>query len=275
MRTAENRGVQFLLDTHISEVMYNTSFRLKCNTQTIEANRLLVATGGLARPQIGASPLGYSIAEQFGHTVIPLKPALAGFILPQTSPLRHLQGISLDVQLQIQGKNNVVTEPLLFTHQGISGPAALQVSCFWEKGDTILVNFLPSEDLIQHMHKPENGRLQVKTLIAQFLPERLTKTLLPEPFPGRKVAELSKLDRKMIAGCIHRFPVLPDAVEGFSKAEVTLGGVATHELNPKSMESLLQAGLFFSGEVIDITGKLGGYNLHWAFASGRLAGQNI
>ena len=275
VRTAKESGVHFALDTTISEVSYTTHFCIKCEERQFESPRLLVATGGLAWPQIGATNLGYVVAKQFGHKVLPLKPALSGFVLAPDSPLMNLQGISLDVQLKIKGENAVVEEPLLFTHKGISGPSALQISCFWEKGDVIMINFLPSDDIISRMHEPANGKLFAGKLLMRFLPERLVAAIVPEDLYSRKVAELGKKDRNAIAECIHSYPVLPDSVEGFSKAEATLGGVSTNEINPKSMESLLQKGLFFSGEVIDITGKLGGYNIHWAFASGFVAGQNI
>jgi predicted flavoprotein YhiN len=297
VHTAERSGVRFIFNTTISEVSYTTCFRVKCEgrsfetlhlqqerkqsqsggygEQLYEGSHLLVATGGLAWPQIGATNLGYVIAKQFGHKIIPLKPALTGFVLPQDSPLMNLQGISLDVQLQIKGKGFTVEEPFLFTHKGVSGPSVLQVSCFWEKGDVVVINFLPSENLISQMHEPSNGKLIVKNLLTQFLSERLVRAVIPDHLSDRKVAELSKMDRRTIAESIHAFPVCPDGVEGFSKAEATLGGVSTDEINSKTMESLLQKGLFFSGEVIDITGKLGGYNIHWAFASGYVAGQSV
>jgi predicted Rossmann fold flavoprotein len=273
--TAENLGVRFVLNTEIEDVSYTESFCVKCGDRLYESSALLVATGGLAWPQIGATNLGYVIAKKFGHKITPLKPVLTGFVLPSDSSLLNLQGISLDVQLRIKEKGSVVEEPLLFTHKGLSGPSVFQVSCFWEKGDTVLINFLPSEDIMSLMHDPANGKLFVRNLLTQLLPERLVKAILPDDLSGRKVAELGKKDRKAIAECVHSFPVVPDSVEGFSKAEATLGGVFTDEINPKSMESLLQKGLFFSGEVIDITGRLGGYNIHWAFASGTVAGQNL
>ena len=273
VRTAEQLGVHFLMNTKVSEVVHdNDAFVIKCEMQSFMAKRLLIATGGLAWPQVGATGLGYAIAKQFGHTIIPTKPALAGFVLPHASPLRNLQGISLPVRLQIKGQHQTINEPLLFTHQGISGPAALQVSCFWNTDDTILIDFLPADDIISQMHRPENGKLLVRKLIARLLPERLVVSLIPEQLCDRKVAGLSRNDRTVIAGAIHAYPVLPAAVECFEKAEVTLGGISTRELNPKSMESLLLKGLYFCGEVIDITGRLGGYNIHWAFASGFVAG---
>jgi predicted Rossmann fold flavoprotein len=274
-KTSENGGVHFSLNTEISEVSHTTHFTVKCEDRQYESQHLLVATGGLAWPQIGATNSGYRIAKQFGHKVTPLKPALTGFILPQDSPLLNLQGISLNVQLYIKGKSSVIEEPLLFTHRGISGPSVLQVSCFWGKGDTVTINFLPSKNAVSQMHEPCNGKLLAKNLFMQFLPERLVKAIIPDDLSERKVAEFSKKDRSAIAECIHAFPVCPDSCEDFSKAEVTLGGVGIGEINPKSMESMLQKGLFFSGEVMDITGKLGGYNIHWAFASGYIAGQYI
>lgn len=297
VHTAESSGVHFVFNTNISEVSYTSCFRVKCEERPFETPRLqqgrkqsqpegsgeqlyegsclLVATGGLAWPQIGATNLGYVIARQFGHKIIPLRPALTGFVLAQDSPLMNLQGVTLDVQLQVKGKGFMVEEPLLFTHKGISGPSVLQVSCFWEKGDVVTINFLPSKNLISQMHEPSNGKCIVKNLLTQFLPERLVRAVIPDHLSNRKVAGLGKADRRTISECIHSFPVCPDGVEGFSKAEATLGGVSTDEINPKTMESLLQKGLFFSGEVIDITGKLGGYNIHWAFASGYVAGQSV
>ncbi|MDR1525922.1 MAG: NAD(P)/FAD-dependent oxidoreductase [Tannerella sp.] len=276
LHASESGGVHFSLNTEVPEVSHTTHFRVKCESGALyESQRLLVATGGLAWPQIGATNFGYRIARQFGHKVTPLKPALTGFILPQDSPLLNQQGISLDVQIQIKGKSAVIEEPLLFTHKGMSGPSVLQVSCFWEKGDTVTINFLPSEDVISQMHEPGNGKLFVKNLFMHYIPERLVRAIIPDHLSGRKVAELGKKDRNAIAGYIHSFPVCPDSVEGFSKAEATLGGVCTGEINPESMESLLLEGLFFSGEVIDVTGRLGGYNIHWAFASGHIAGQHL
>ena len=276
VRTAENQDVRFAMNTTVSEVKKDgDSFSIRTGEQLFESERLLIATGGLAWPQLGATGFGYEVAKQFGHTILPLRPALTGFILPHLSPLKNLQGISLDVRLQVKGKNRIIEEPLLFTHQGISGPATFQASCIWEKRNTLLIDFLPSEDMIALMHQPENGRLRVKKLVTNYLPERLVSALIPEQLAGRKVAELSKRDRLIISGNIHQYTVIPDDVEGFNKAEVTLGGIATHELNPKTMESNLIKGLFFSGEVIDITGRLGGYNIHWAFASGYVAGQNL
>ncbi|MDR1380817.1 MAG: NAD(P)/FAD-dependent oxidoreductase [Tannerella sp.] len=272
---AKSGGADFSLGADVSEVSHTACFQVKCGRVRYESQRLLVATGGLAWPQTGATDLGYRIARQFGHRVTPLRPALAGFVLPQDSPLLHLQGISLNAQLRIRGKSAAVEEPLLFTHRGISGPSVLQISCFYEKDDVVEINFLPPEDAVALMHDPRNGKLLVKNLFAHLLPERLVRAIIPAGLSERKVAGLARKERGIIAGCIHSFPVCPASPESFSRAEATMGGVRTSEINPKSMESLLTEGLFFSGEVVDITGRLGGYNIHWAFASGHLAGEYL
>ena len=282
VNTAKNEGVQFLLSAKVSEIHSKVSeidhssyFYVNYEGQTFQSTNLLVATGGLARPQIGATGFGYAIAKQFGHTIVPLRPALTGLFLNTCSPLLNLQGISLLVRLQIKGKSKIIEEPLLFTHLGISGPATLQLSCFWQKKDVVIINFLPTDDFTQLMHEPANGKLLVKNLAKQFLPDRLFKALIPEQLSNRKVAELSVKDRTIIADSIHQYKLLIKEADGYFKAEATLGGVSTSEINPLTMESRFKKGLFFSGEVIDITGKLGGYNIHWAFASGYTAGQNI
>ena len=199
VRTARESGVHFALKTTISEVSFATRFCVTCENKQYKSSHLLVATGGLAWPQIGATNLGYATAKQFGHKVLPLRPALTGFILAPDSPLMNLQGISLDVQLHIKGKCDAIEEPLLFTHKGISGPSALQVSCFWEKGDAITINFLPSEDIISYMHEPCNGKLLAGNLLMRFLPGRLVTAIIPEDIYCRKVAELGKRDRNKIA----------------------------------------------------------------------------
>ncbi len=168
-----------------------------------------------------------------------------------------------------------VTEPLLFTHKGLSGPAIFQLSCCWKKSESVVLDFLPSENSIELMNLPDNGKLHAKTLFSRFLPGRLLQSILPEKLSSKKIAELSKKDRTEIAAQIHAFSIQPVGTESFLKAETTKGGVDTSQINPKTMESLLVPGLFFAGEVVDVAGKLGGYNIHWAFASGYIAGRNF
>ncbi len=274
-KTANVSGASFLLETTITEVTkIENAFIVKTSKGDYVADNLLVATGGLACPQIGATDIGHKIAKQFGHKIIPAKPALVGFVLKNDSALRDLQGISFMVKASVANKMEV-TEPLLFTHKGLSGPAIFQLSCCWEKDEYITLDFLPSENSIELMNLPENGKLQVKTLFSRFLPNRLLQSILSEDLASKKIAILSKKDRLEIAQKIHSFSEQPSGTEGFLKAETTKGGVDTSQISPKTMESLLIPKLFFAGEVLDIAGKLGGYNIHWAFASGYVAGRNF
>ncbi len=273
--SAEDLGVQFVFNAEIEKVEKGGQlFDIETSQGHFSAFQVVVATGGLSYPQAGATDIGHKIAKYFGHRIIPTKPALAGFVLPQNSRLKNLQGISLLVKASIIGKMEA-EEPLLFTHNGLSGPAMLQLSCCWEKEDPLQINFLPSEDVLTLLNLPENGKLQVKTVLSRFLPDRLIQAVLPAELLSRKIAELGKKDRNEISRKIHTFEEKPLKTEGFMKAETTKGGVDTLQINPKTMESLLVPRLFFTGEVLDIAGRLGGYNIHWAFASGYLAGRSV
>ncbi len=274
-KTARQAGASFLLDTRIEAIEKTEAiFTVSTSNGCFSARNLLVATGGPACPQIGATDFGHKIAKQFGHKIIPAKPALVGLTLSVDSPLHNLQGISLLLKAAINGKMEA-EEPLLFTHKGLSGPAIFQLSCCWEKGDALTLDFLPSEDAQALMKLAENGKLQVKTLFSRLLPERLLQAILPEQLASKKIAALTRPERTEIACRIHSFSVTPSGTENFLKAETTKGGVSTAQLNPRTMESLLVPRLFFAGEVIDIAGKLGGYNIHWAFASGYAAGKQM
>lgn len=274
--TARNLGVQFLLNTSVLDIAHDGSvFKVHTEEATYHAPHLLIATGGLAWPQTGASDFGLRVAKQFGHKIIPVRPALTGFILPENSPLRKLQGINMLVETWLTDGKLRVTEPLVFTHKGVSGPAMFQLSCNWQKDDQVFINFMPGEDAAALMHEPQHGKLLVKNLFARFLPERLLSAVLPPELANSKVAVVGKKDRLSILNALQAYLFVPSGTEGFIKAETTRGGVATAQINPKTMESLLLKGLFFSGEVMDIAGKLGGYNIHWAFASGVAAGKNL
>lgn len=269
-------GVTLRLGDAVDNLQHDgKQFTIEIKETTYTSDSLLIATGGLAWAQIGATDWGMRAAKQLGHKIIPPRPALVGFVLPESSPLRNLQGINLEVQSKVAGKDMTVKEPLLFTHRGLSGPASLQLSCAWEKGDTLLINFLPNADVLAYMHNPQSGKLLVKNLLATLLPDRLLTAILPELLANRKVAELAKADRKQVADSIHAYAVAPASLDGFTRAETTLGGVDTAQVDPNTMQSLLVPNLYFAGEVLDVAGRLGGYNIHWAFASGRLAGKSL
>lgn len=272
-QVAQSRA-HLLLETAIESVEKQGNLFFVHTTNGVwYAKKVIVATGGLAWPQLGASDIGMRIAKHFGHKVIPTRPALAGVILPTDSPLVGLQGISLPVRVSLADKSVDVVDHLLFTHRGISGPAALQLSCNWTPSLEIIINFLPEKDALQIMHEPDNGKLLVKTAFTRFLPDRLVQRLIPSDLLNKKIAVLGKAVRKQIFQQIHNYTCVPVGTESFLKAETTRGGVDTSQVNPKTMESRLVEGLYFCGEVLDVAGKLGGYNIHWAFASGIVAAQ--
>lgn len=234
------------------------------------AQKLVLATGSASYPQAGATDFGLRTAKKWGHTVFPFRPALAPFILPEHSPLLGLEGISLPVRMKADCGGTEKSDPcgirsLLFTHTGISGPASLVMSCFWEKGTALRINFLPEEDLLQTMHLQENGKKLVKNLISSLMPDRLAHALLPKDLLDRKTAELSKKDRLRLAEALQDFRCIPKSTDNFKKAEACFGGICIDEISA-NLESQLHTNLYFAGECLDITGLLGGYNIHFALA---------
>ena len=245
---------------------------------------------GPAWPQIGATGSGYEIARAFGHRIVPIRPALCGLIMPGDWPLSGLSGISLNAGVRVEpravnfsgttGKTAPGTIaadslPLLFTHKGLSGPAALQASLYWRKGDTLRIDLLPEARTDLLLDAPNAGKMLCRNILRKHLPDRLCTALLPETLGMKKAAEMSRKERNRLAELVHGHTVTPSGTEGFAKAEVTAGGVCTREISSRTMESGRTPGLFFCGEVLDVTGRLGGYNLHWAFASGKAAGEAI
>lgn len=243
------------------------------------APKLVVALGSGAWPQIGATDMGHRIARRFGHKVYPARPALVPLVMPPSWPLHGLAGISLDVRITTArtdgpGEASYVRS-LLFTHRGISGPAALCASCHWDRGQVIRIDFVPQHDVRSLLDDTANGKLLVRTLISRLLPDRLAQRLTPPQIADRKVAELPRKDREALVGALTAHEVIPTGTEGMRKAEAAAGGVDVNEVSSRTMESTLQPGLYFTGEVLDVTGLLGGYNLHWAWASGKAAGEAI
>lgn len=276
-------------------------FVVRCKQNIFLGKHLVVALGGCAYPQIGATHLGYHLAKNFGHEVITPYPALVGLVMPKNWPCATLAGIALPVSLYIESpsselpqniklaqspkalkdskvsKSLLVAENLnlLFTHGGISGPAVLQASLYWRLHQVILCQFVVPEVFHNLMERKESGKVLLKNLCKQLLPYRLVESLLPAELADKKVAELSRAQRTHAQNLLCAYPLKPIGTEGFRKAEVTGGGVSTQHISSKTMESKLVPNLYFCGEVLDITGRLGGYNLHWAFASGTAAGKAI
>lgn len=234
---------------------------------------VVIALGSPAWPAVGATDKGLFLARSVGHGLRPLRPVLSPLLMPQNWPLRHLTGISSRVTISVGGQQ--FTDDLLFTHQGISGPAALLASCHWQAGTPMSIDFLPTQSFMALLDAPECGKLLVKNLLARHLPQRLAQLLLPEDLGQRKVAELSRKHRILLADCVHAHTISPTGTGGLRKAEAAAGGVKVEEVDGYTMQSLRVPGLYLTGEVLDVAGHLGGYNLHWAFASGILAGDSI
>lgn len=255
------------------------TFFIKSNRGEFQSSNLIIATGGLSFPKLGATDFGYKIAKQFGHSVTKLDPALDGFVLEQKdlSIFQDLAGVSCESVVTV-GKASF-HEPLLFTHKGLSGPSILKASLYWKANKPVTINFLPSiKDLKSHIHESLGslGKKSTGNFLHSLLPKRLADNIATHlGIKDKRLAELGKKDLQALQKLVQAFTFVPQRTVGYDKAEVTRGGVDTNELSGKTLESQLVPGLFFVGEVVDVTGLLGGYNFQWAWSSGWVAGQNL
>ncbi|WP_058910456.1 NAD(P)/FAD-dependent oxidoreductase [Entomohabitans teleogrylli] len=246
-------------------------FTLQLNGVTVGAERLVIASGGLSMPGLGATPFGYKVAEQFGLNVLPTRAGLVPFTLhkPQLEALQTLSGVSVPALIAAQD-GTTFRENLLFTHRGLSGPAVLQISSYWKPGEWVTVNLLPDSDIntfldAQRAQRPDQS---LKNALATLLPKRLVEVLQAlEQIPDLTLKQLNPRQQAQLADSLQRWQVQPNGTEGYRTAEVTLGGVDTHGLSSRTMEAQAVSGLYFIGEVVDVTGWLGGYNFQWAWSS--------
>ncbi len=247
-------------------------FDLDTSRGLVSAASLVVATGGLSIPKIGASDWGYALARRLGHRIVETRPALVPFVCTGADWQRFaaLAGVALPVRCRAQGEAGRAEfiEDLLFTHRGLSGPAALQISTYWRPGEAVAVDLAPEAKLGPALLAAKHGRRSVAAVLSDVLPRRLVEAWLGDGGIGdRAVADLRDRDLLALAEGIHDWRVMPATTEGYRKAEVTAGGVDTRDLDSRSLESRLIPGLHFIGEVVDVTGWLGGYNFQWAWAS--------
>ncbi|MCU0943630.1 MAG: NAD(P)/FAD-dependent oxidoreductase [Hydrogenophaga sp.] len=256
------------------------SYELDTDRGTVQANRVVVATGGLSIPQIGATDFGFRLARQFGLTVVEPRPALVPltFDAAQWAPYAELAGLSLPVRIDTGDKKARMAfdEDLLFTHRGLSGPAVLQISSYWTPGAALHIDLAPQTDLAEALADAKRrSRKRVANELAAWVPTRLADTwTAQEPDWQRPVMETADKALARLAERLHRWALVPTGTEGYRKAEVTRGGVDTRELSQQTMESR-QPGLHFIGEVVDVTGWLGGYNFQWAWASAFACGNAL
>jgi len=274
-RECSKAGVEIRLHCKIKDVEKDDIFTLRTTQGDFKSDSLVVATGGISYPQIGASDIGYRIAKQFGVRVTSVRPALVPFTFPPEDRklAGELSGVSFPAAVSCGRK--VFKGDVLFTHKGLSGPAILQISSYWNPGDVININLLPDTDAYDLFMARRQGRMEMHNLLSEFLPRRFAQKWCELYLQSRPLNQYSDKELKAIAQQIHNWTVKPAGTEGHKTAEVTVGGVDTDGLSSKTMEAKKVSGLYFIGEVVDVTGQLGGYNLQWAWSSGFAAGQYV
>lgn len=276
MLNRETNGVKIFFDTQIIEIKKeNDLFYVCTNNETFEAKSLVVATGGMSYQNLGATDLGYKIAKQFNIKIIPYRPVLVPLNLDslEMKEIAKLQGISLEAIVSFGKKS--YQDNILFTHFGLSGPAILQISLHWQKNSQIEINMLPNINIKEELLKLRNNSRgkKISNILLSYLPQKIVDFVLKDrdifiaEAPNKLIDEISQK--------INNWKIIPVGTQGFSMAEATAGGVDVNELNQKTMESKKISGLYFVGEVVDVTGEVGGFNLQWAWSSGFVAGMNV
>ena len=270
-------GVDIQTKCTIREIKKEQYFTVKTNSEEYVAESLVVATGGLSMPETGATGFGYAVAEQFGLNVVACQPGLVPLTLSKSdmTDFGDLSGISIDAAVSCNGQS--FRESILFTHRGLSGPAILQISNYWQPGNEVVINLLPDIDLVQTIKQwqKERPKAELKNLIGELITRRLAHKLMELWYHNKPVNQYNEKEINEIAAILHKWRIIPSGTEGYKVAEVTKGGVDTGELSSKTFEVRNVNGLYFIGEVVDVTGWLGGYNLQWAWSSGYCAGQFV
>ncbi|KZN66081.1 membrane protein [Pseudoalteromonas luteoviolacea CPMOR-1] len=279
MTECEWAGVEIFLRNEVLNVERDEQglYIVTTSEQTFSCTSLVVASGGLTMPKLGATPIGYKIAEQFGLKLLPTTAALVPFTLHDHDKARFegLSGISVD-SLVTSDDGTQFRENILFTHRGLSGPAILQISSFWRAGQAVSINLLPDSNVADLLHdwRQNQGQKSVKNLLGQLLPKRFVDALINDnSVPDKPANQLTHGEIDTIAATLTAWQIKPNGTEGYRTAEVTLGGVDSDELSSKTFEAKKAKGLYFIGEVTEVTGWLGGYNFQYAWSSGWACGQ--
>lgn len=271
-------NVDLRLDTSVQHIEKTaTGYLLSTSMGQVGCQSLVIATGGLSIPTLGATGFGYQIARQFGHDVLPTRAGLVPFtITDQLKELcTELSGTSVDCLVSCN--DQAFRENILFTHRGLSGPAILQISSFWHPGDTVEINLLPDHDALDWLQQQQAERpnSELKTLLGELFTKKMANLLAEHWFASKPMKQYTPAELRDVAQKLGAWQVIPAGTEGYRTAEVTLGGVDTREVSSKTMESLKSPGLYFVGEVLDVSGHLGGFNFQWAWASGYAAAQFV
>jgi len=268
-------GVDILVNCQVRAVEKKDRFIVEANHGTYECESLVVATGGLSLPKIGATDFGYRLARQFGLRLTPTRPALVPFTLAgrDRAVFSPLSGISVDARVRLGAAQ--FRENILVTHRGLSGPAMLQISSYWNPGEMVEIDLLPDGDAGEWLAREREGLRELKTLLSHCWPQRFAQAWTQIHAESKPLRYYSDRELRAIAAGIHHWRITPAGTEGYDKAEVTVGGVDSDELSSQTMGARRVPGLYFIGEVVDVTGQLGGFNFQWAWASGFAAGQAV
>ena len=271
----ECAGVTIKTHCEVKTIHKNEAFSVETNLGTFTSESLVVATGGVSIPKMGATDFGYRVAEQFGLKVVPPKPALVPFTLApiEWQTFGALSGVSVDALVSL-GKQKF-RENILLTHRGLSGPAILQISSYWKPGQAVSINLLPDEDVQEQLLTQQTSQQTFTTWLGTRLPQRFAKAWAALHHADKPLRQFGPKEVLRLAEKLQHWQITPSGTEGFAKAEVTRGGVDTRELSSKTMEAHQVPGLYFIGEVVDVTGHLGGFNFQWAWASAHAAGQFV
>ncbi|QBF24845.1 NAD(P)/FAD-dependent oxidoreductase [Pseudomonas tructae] len=272
-------GAELRMDTRIEQIeKLDSGYLLETSAGQFRCQSLVIATGGLSIPTLGATGFGYQVARQFGHSLLPTRAGLVPFTItePQLKAIcTELSGTSVDCVANCNGSS--FRENLLFTHRGLSGPAILQISSFWQAGDTVEINLLPEYDALSWLQQQQAERpnSELKTLLGEIFTKKMANLLAEHWFVSKPMKQYTPAELAQVSDKLGAWQVVPAGTEGYRTAEVTLGGVDTREVSSKTMESLKSPGLYFIGEVLDVSGHLGGFNFQWAWASAYAAAQFV
>lgn len=274
-RECDAASVQWWMPCAVQRIVRDAGFVITTNRGDVQARSLVIATGGLSIPQIGATPFGYRIAQEFGIGSTELRPGLVPLLFgaAESTQFSGIAGVSFEATVRCNGA--CFRENVLVTHRGLSGPAILQISSYWRPGGAISIDLLPDHDGFALLQEQRRSRSLLTNLLSDYLPKRFVHAWLASFTALRPIDQYADRELKAIADRLHDWQIRPSGTAGYKKAEVTVGGVDTRALSSKSMESSQVPGLFFIGEVVDVTGHLGGFNFQWAWASGFSAGQYV
>ncbi|MBL8006105.1 MAG: NAD(P)/FAD-dependent oxidoreductase [Ignavibacteria bacterium] len=271
----KNSGVRIIVNCKVKNIIRNDFFEIDTESESIQTGSLVIATGGISIPKMGATDFGYNIARQFNIGLREIHPGLVPltFSGEERKMFSEISGVSVDAEVSC--KSISFRENILFTHKGLSGPAILQISSYINKGESISVNLLPETDFYEILKNNSDRKTQLSNFLSVYLPKRFAQAFMNKYSSSGPLITFPDKELKLISDKLHNWKLTPSGTEGFDKAEVTVGGVDTDELSSKTMESKKVKGLYFIGEVTDVTGWLGGYNFQWAWSSGFAAGKYV